>query len=122
MDGGGSWWSWGQARPDSGVIRPGNWLVTPPARHPYGRNPQRGAAYTLDWGWATNSGNNFDPRRVPSTWGYLDARNLGRVVTAQADASVKLQSLEQLRDMRKWANIAGTSDWTFPATAAGINW
>jgi len=119
MDGG--FWSWGQARPDSGVIRPGNWLITPPARHPYGRGGFR-AGYTLDWGWATNSGNNFDPRRVPSTWGYLDARNLGRVVTAQADASVKLQSLEQLRDMRKWANIAGTSDWTFPATAAGINW
>ena len=117
----GSWWSWGQAKPDSGTIRPGNWLVTPPTRHPYGRGGFR-AAYRLDWGWAPNAGNRFDPRRVPSTYGFLDARNLGRVVTAQADASVKTQSLDDLRDMRKWANIAGSSDWTFPTSQAGINW
>ena len=97
-------------------------MVTPPAPHPYGRNATRASPYTLDWGWTPNAGNNFDRRRVPSTWGYLDARNLGRVVTAQADASVRTQSLEDLRDMRKWANIAGTANWTFPTSQNGINW
>ncbi len=122
----GTYWDYGQAKPDTGIIRPGYYMVTPPAPHPWGRGG-RNTPYTLNWtsggatGWA-NTGNNFNPRLAPSQWGMLDCRNLGKVVTAQADASVKLQSLEQLRDMRKWANMAGSANWTFPTTLIGIDW
>lgn len=116
----GSWWNYGAAMPDSGTIRPGYYIVTAPRPHPIGRGGHR-APYTLGWGWSSAS-NQFDPRQIPSRWGMLDCRNLGRVVTAQADASVRLQSLEQLRDMRKWANMARDADWTWPTNWTQIDW
>jgi prepilin-type N-terminal cleavage/methylation domain-containing protein len=124
----GSWWSWGQTNPDptgTNVVRPGYWLIRPPHAHPYGRGgyqaSQTSINYTLSPGW-TSTSNNFNPRMAPSSWGMLDARNLGKVVTARADASVKLQSLEELRDMRKWSNVAPRANWTFPTNLADIRW
>lgn len=123
----GGWWSWGQSMPDSGVIRPGYFAVLPPNPHPYTRAGFE-ASTNLSLGWNRSNGafsgvnNNFDPRKKPSEWGMLDARNLGKVVTCQFDGSVKLQSLEQLRDMRKWANIATSADWTFPTNSSQYNW
>lgn len=122
----GGWWSWGQNRPDTGIIRPGYYMVTAPARHPWARGSYQ-QAWQLTWadggntGWSTAS-NAFNSRLAPSTWGMLDARNLGRVVTAQADGSVRLQSLEDLRDMRKWSNVASTASWQFPTSIIDIKW
>lgn len=120
VSGGGAWWGYGQDRPDSGTIRPGYYLVTPPKPHPTTRGGYQ-APVNLGWGWSTPS-NNFVRTAVPSTWGMLDCRNMNRVVTAQADASVRLQSLEELRDMRKWANMARDADWSFPTSPALYNW
>lgn len=123
-----NWWGYGQDRPDTGVVRPGYFIVTPPKPHPTLRGG-RNAPYQLGWGWNTSSvtptaqGNNtFDPKKAPSTWGMLDARNLDKVVTCQFDGSVKLQSIEAMRDMRKWANMAATDNWAFPANVRDITW
>ncbi len=125
----GGYFSWGAAKPDSGTIRPGYWMVLPPARHPVGRNhlPYR-TPFTLqgsEWGgpsgWSSAS-NDFDPRRPPSTWGMLDMRHSKRAVIVKFDASVNMQSLEQLRDMRQWTDIASTADWQFPTSVNDITW
>ena len=118
---GGAWWSYGQDQPNTGTIRPGYWLVAPPKRHPYGRSAAFGARYTLAWGWHPTD-NNFDPRRPPSTWGMMDMRYQKKAVTAQADGSVKMQSLEDLRDMTKWSNVASGKDWDFPTNPIDITW
>jgi len=115
----GGWWSWGQTWPDSGTIRPGYFIVTPPKPHPYQRGGYN-TGFTLAGGW--NASNVFNPRDVPSKWGNLDCRHLGKVVTCQFDASVRLQSIEQLRDMRKWSNVAATADWSFPTQVNQIWW
>ncbi|MFA6043938.1 MAG: prepilin-type N-terminal cleavage/methylation domain-containing protein [Phycisphaerales bacterium] len=135
---GNGWWGYGGARPDptntTTPILPGYFLVTPPKRHPTGmflgaNDSSTAQNYQLDWGWNTSTatptaqGNNvFDPKKAPSTWGMLDARHLNKVVTCQFDGSVKLQSLEQLRDMRKWANMAADADWNFPTNYRDITW
>lgn len=116
----GSFWGWGQNKPDSGTIRPGNWLIAPPTPHPINRGGLA-AAYTLGWGW-TSTSNTFNPAAVPSTWGMLDMRYGGKAVTARMDGSVKMQGLEDLRDMTKWANMADRPDWTFPTNPAQITW
>ncbi len=115
-----AWWSYGAQQPDSGTIRPGYYIVTPPKPHPTGRAGYQ-SPVNLGWGWTTTS-NTFRAIDPPSRWGNLDARNLGRIVTAQADASVRLQSLSDLRDMRKWANMARDADWVWPASSAQYNW
>ncbi len=122
-----SFWTWGGAKPDSGTVLPGYYIVTPPTPHPRGRGGFN-APVTLDWGWNRSTGaaatvnNTFDAKKPPSEWGMLDARHLRKVVTCQFDGSVRLQSLEQLRDMRKWANIASREDWTFPTQQSQITW
>jgi prepilin-type N-terminal cleavage/methylation domain-containing protein len=105
----GGFWSWGQSDPNSGTIRPGYWMITPPKQHP--RNRGTGAVQ-LGGGWVAS--NKFDAKAVPSSWGMLDARCPGyKVATAMFDGHVKTQTLEQLRDMRKWSNYADTPDWNF---------
>lgn len=132
----GGWWGWGESKPDTGKIQPGYWIVTPPRRHPWRRNAAMAAPFNLQWadggttGWGAASNpanptvedNKFDRRRPPSTWGMLDARHLNKVVTVRADGSVTLQSIADLRDMTKWANMAANADWEFPTTANVINW
>lgn len=122
----GAYWGYGQTLPDGGTVVPGYYMITPPARHPWKRGG-RNSGFDLSWdsggatGWS-NTSNNFNARLQPSSWGMIDCRNLGKAVTAQADGSVKLQGLADLRDMRKWANIAGTANWTFPTNVNQINW
>jgi hypothetical protein len=43
----------------------------------------------------------------------LNARYLKRVCTVMFDGHAASQTLEQLRDMRKWSNFATSADWTF---------
>ena len=110
----GSFWSWGQTIPNSGVVRPGYYLILPPNRHPINRGGYN-SGWTLGGGWtAPVNANNFKETDLPGMWGMLHPRNLKKVTTAMADGHVELQSLEQLRDMRKWANIATSENWQFP--------
>ncbi len=118
----GSYWSWGATIPNSGVVRPGYYIVLPPNRHPMGRGGYN-AAYTLGGGWMTSAtDNDFRERTVAGTWGMIHPRYSKKAVTANADGSVKMQGLQDLRDMRKWANMARDADWQFPTTPAQINW
>lgn len=116
-----TYWGYGQTRPDTGIIRPGYYLVTPPKRHPYGRSAAYAAPYTLDWGW-TSTSNVFNPRATPGSWGMLDARHTKRLVGAQADGSARLFSIEEMRDMTRWANMARDANWDFPTSATQIAW
>jgi len=106
MDGG--FWGWGQDDPNSGRMRPGYWMVTPPKPHPRYRGT---GAYQLGGGW--NSSNKFDASRVAGTWGMLDVRYFNKAATGMIDGHVKSQTIEDLRDMRKWSNNARTADWNF---------
>lgn len=99
--------------------RPGFHAIRPPTPHPSGRG-QNGAAYTLAGGW--NTSNVFDSNEVPSTWGNLDLRYPDGIVTVTIDGHVSMQTLSQLRDMRKWANMAKSADWTFPSDPSQIRW
>lgn len=104
--------SYGAGNPDFGTVRPGYWLVTPPKAHPRGR----GTAFTptsLGGVWGSTTNNTFDPVRVPSYWGMLDARSSGAVMTVMIDGHSEAQTLTQLRDMRKWSNYATSADWNF---------
>jgi prepilin-type N-terminal cleavage/methylation domain-containing protein len=105
----GSWWNWGSGNPDSGVIRPGYWMVTPPKPHPQGRGAN--SAYTLGGAW--NPSNYYNPRQAPSSWGMVEPRYFRKAVTVMFDGHVEMQTLEQLRDMRRWSNFATTPDWNF---------
>jgi prepilin-type N-terminal cleavage/methylation domain-containing protein len=104
----GSWWNWGQDDPNSGTIRPGYFIVTPPKPHPR----QRGTGpVQLGGGWIAS--NTFNPVSVPSSWGMVDFRYFNRAATGMFDGHVEAQNPEQLRDMRKWSNYANTADWNF---------
>lgn len=126
-----AYWSYGDvlnAPADTGAIRPGHWLITPPKAFPHnGRSPWSSAAnpptnpppggVTLQGGWTTVDGqsNKFDPNKRPSTWGYLDGRHFGKMATSHMDGNVTMLKLEQMRDMTRWSNYARTSDWNFVA-------
>ncbi|MGD9789102.1 MAG: type II secretion system protein [Phycisphaerales bacterium] len=116
---GGAFWGYGQTIPNSGVIRPGYYTVSAPVASPYARGGFN-AAYTLANAW--NPSNKFNPAAVAGTWGMMDMRYEGKAVTAMVDGHVEMQNLEQLRDMRKWSNVATSANWTFPTSAAQINW
>jgi prepilin-type N-terminal cleavage/methylation domain-containing protein len=119
----GGFWSWGEADANTGIVRPGYYIIRPPGNHPYGRGGrQRGEAYTLRAGWTVNAPPVFNPRLTPTTYGYVDFRHSNTAVTCQADGSVRVQTPTAMQDMRKWANVASRSDWTFPTNPAQINW
>ena len=103
---------YGASNPDFGTQRPGYWLVTPPKAHPRGRGTAF-APTSLGGAWGSTTNNTFDPVRVPSYWGMLDARSGGAVMTVMIDGHSEAQTLTQLRDMRKWSNYATSADWSF---------
>jgi prepilin-type N-terminal cleavage/methylation domain-containing protein len=106
--------SYGQTIPNNTPYRPGYWMILAPNPSPYGRpSPLYGApsAYTLANGW--NASNTFDKNQPPGTWGMLDMRWSKKAVTTMFDGSVKMQGLEDLRDMTKWSNFATSPNWTF---------
>jgi prepilin-type N-terminal cleavage/methylation domain-containing protein len=120
----GGFWGWGQTTPvpaQIGLMRPGYWLIAAPRAHPTMRSapiPSYGAATQLGMGWQrsapTAKANNFDPRSTAvGNHGMMDFRWQGKAVTAMFDGSVKLQSVDDMDDMRKWSNHADTWDWTF---------
>lgn len=92
---------------------PGYWEILPP-RAGYPNNTTDGAVtYNTADNWITS--NRYRPKldNNPKAWGMVHARHKGRAVTAQIDGHIEMQTLEQLRDMRKWANKADQPDWTF---------
>jgi prepilin-type N-terminal cleavage/methylation domain-containing protein len=108
----GAWHSYGASAPNSGTLRPGYFSVKPPTAHPSGRSSGPSPVSLGGTPWSTS--NVFTTRGTqPSTWGNLSARHFRKVTTAVFDGSVELQSLEDLRDMRKWSNFADRPNWTF---------
>jgi prepilin-type N-terminal cleavage/methylation domain-containing protein/prepilin-type processing-associated H-X9-DG protein len=103
----GSWWSWGAADPNGGRIRPGYWMVRPPRPSPRGGV----GSFQIGGGWSAS--NAWDPRMVPSAWGNIDFRHSGKAVAAYWDGHVEANTIEQLRDMRKWSAYADRADWNF---------
>lgn len=114
-----TYWGWQATVPNSGTVRPGYNMIFPPRRHPTGRAGFM-AAYNLTGGW--NASNNYDPRQIPGTWGCNDFRYNKKSVTARFDGSVAMEGVEGLRDMRKWANMATTEAWEWPANWTQIDW
>ncbi|MEX2217193.1 MAG: type II secretion system protein [Phycisphaerales bacterium] len=106
----GGWWNYGQSNPDSGTIRPGYWIALPPRPHPTARGGAN-VAYTLGGGW--HSSNHWDPKLQPSAWGMVHPRHFKKAVTVAFDGHVEMQTLLQLRDMRRWSNFAKKADWNF---------
>jgi len=119
----GSWFSYGLNMPDTGTIRPGYYYVEPPTAHPRagGRFIATGPAKTttnMGGGWTGSPTNNvFNERSTPSTWGMLHPRHFKKVTTAMIDGHIQMYSIEELRDMRKWANYATYPSWRFPPNA-----
>ncbi|MBL8757701.1 MAG: type II secretion system protein [Phycisphaerae bacterium] len=103
------WWGYGATVPNSGIIRPGYWLVTPPRAYPN----QRGGSGVGGQAWSAN--NSFDSRMVPGTWGNIDARHFRKAVTASLDGHIETLGLQDMRDMRRWSNFADRADWNFTA-------
>lgn len=85
------------------AVVPGFWEVVPP-RSGY---PTNSAVIT----WVAE--NKFSPETDPKNWGFVDARHTGKAVTVMADGHVQMRSIQQLRDMRLWANKATRADWVF---------
>ncbi len=114
---GGAYWSWWAAPANSGTIRPGNPFVMAPSPGPrYAPNWATGLNTTSMTPQGTNAwytGNKFDPKAPPTTWGMMDFRHLNKAVVCYLDNHVDAQSIEDLRDMRKWSNYATRPDWTY---------
>jgi prepilin-type N-terminal cleavage/methylation domain-containing protein/prepilin-type processing-associated H-X9-DG protein len=102
-------WGYGQTLPDSGTMRPGYWLITPPRPHPN----TRGATSATSASWATS--NRFNPLLAPSTWGNIDARASGKANFSMADGHVETLGLDDLRNMTRWSNYATDPNWTWRA-------
>ncbi|MEE2907429.1 MAG: hypothetical protein VX527_06300, partial [Planctomycetota bacterium] len=47
----------------------------------------------------------------PAEHGFLSARHNGQVVAAMVDGSTSLETLSELGDMRRWADLAWKRDW-----------
>jgi prepilin-type N-terminal cleavage/methylation domain-containing protein/prepilin-type processing-associated H-X9-DG protein len=112
------WWSYCQQVPDTGVIRPGYWLVTPPFNAPN----QRGSSAVGAPASATpNAGNarawiasnKFDKTLPPGAWGMVDAPHQNKAVTSYVDGHADTSGLEDMRDARRWSTYATAPNWTF---------
>lgn len=53
----------------------------------------------------------FDPSTEPSAFGHVHPRHAGNAVVAHLDGHVANLTLDELRDMRRWAPKAKSPDW-----------
>lgn len=85
-------------------IVPGYYEISPPR-----------TGFPLSGGSATAwiASNTFQKNSNPISWGFLDGRHFNKVITTHADGHVEVQTITQLRDMRKWSNRADRPDWNF---------
>lgn len=58
--------------------------------------------------WESGS---FNAAATPETFGHVDARWAGLVVTATIDGHAESMKFDELRDMRRWANKAETAEY-----------
>ena len=89
--------------PSTAVV-PGFWEVAPP-RSGYPTNSTVVAWHPTD--------NVFKENTNPTQWGFVHPRHGRKAVTVSTDGHVEMNSLEQMRDMRRWANKADRPDWNF---------
>lgn len=68
---------------------------------------------TSEPSWSVQSLRGWDPSLRPRQHGYLDFRHSKRLVSVQMDGSVKASDLEEMTDMRRWANDATSATWQF---------
>lgn len=118
-----------RGRDDNGSnnIQPGHYLVAPPKPHPTGRVV---TSIQLGGGWASNANSSkWNPNLPPETWGEgsatntagdaiglsygLDFRYFSKTLTGTLDGHAESLTIDQMKDMRRWANQATTPDWTF---------
>ncbi len=62
---------------------------------------------------AWDASNKFDPKKRSQLWGNVDFRHNERAITMFTDGHGDLRTIEQMRDMRMWANKADRADWIF---------
>jgi len=107
------YWGYGANKPNSGIIRPGYWLVTAPQAFPAGMRATTATNSGNGAGWVASD--TFNRLRPPGDWGNMDARYGGKVNTTMCDGHVESQSIGDLRDMTKWSNYADSKTWAFRA-------
>lgn len=105
------YWGYGANKPNTGTIRPGYWLVTPPLAYPAGMRATSATNSGNGAGWVASD--QFNRLKPPGDWGNMDARYGGRVNTAMCDGHVESQSIGDLRDMTKWSNYADSKTWAW---------
>ncbi|MBY0313773.1 MAG: prepilin-type N-terminal cleavage/methylation domain-containing protein [Phycisphaerales bacterium] len=91
-------------------VVPGFWQVLPPSPQ-YGAGSAVGTPAAARITWVAS--NKFNKNSNPIDWGYVDPRCNGRAIALKADGHVETLTLEQLRDMRRWANAADKPNWVF---------
>ena len=84
-------------------VVPGFWEIVPP-RSGYPTNSD-----VVTW----IASNDYKELTDPKSWGFIHPRHFTKAVTVMSDGHVEMQTLSQLRDMRKWAPKANKPDWTF---------
>lgn len=89
---------------------PGYFAIYPPTRFPLG--PGSGGQVPAQ-GPAWDPLNKWDGKRNPAQWGMIHPRYFERAVSAMSDAHVESFTIEELRDMTRWSNNAGSADWTY---------
>ncbi len=95
--------------PGMGVV-PGYWEVVPPRPSPNGQGSGgTGGGRSAMW----DSSDKWDGKKAATAWGFIDCRYFEKCVTAMFDAHVETLKLEDLRDMTRWSNYAGTEAWNY---------
>jgi hypothetical protein len=105
----------------SNTIRPGHYLVAPPNPHPTGR---LATSIQLGGGWRTNANNGkWNANMPPQTWGEagdalglpygIDFRYFDKTLTGMIDGHCESLTIDQMKDMRRWANKATSENWSF---------
>ncbi len=107
------YWGYGATKPNTGIIRPGYWLVTAPLPFPAGMGATTVSATGNGAGWTASD--TFNRLKPPGDWGNMDARYGGKVTTAMCDGHVESLGIGDLRDMTRWSNYADTKTWTWRA-------
>lgn len=114
--GSGNYWggqniTWSASMP----VVPGFWTVLPPSPQyaPGGATGTGGGGTPVTTRISWVASNKFVKNSNPLDWGYVDPRCSGKAISLMMDGHVELFTLQQLRDMRRWANQADSANWTY---------
>lgn len=103
--------NWGSypVDPSTGKTKvPGYFAIYPP--RPFPNSPGGGGS---GGGPAWDSSDKWVEADNPKKWGMIHPRYFNRSVTGMVDAHVENLTIEQLRDMTRWSNCAGTANWNY---------